>query len=197
MMGDADIDTFLRDLTLELRLRGVAAARIVSETREHLRDAAATAMARGLSPTEATAHALATFGAPAEVARAFAAQRYARGGRALAAAAVITVLGLAGMASLVLLLQPPGVDLGWWLGRAALVVAISLWTLAALAGAVRWARGPLAMAGLIVAALGARWVYATVTGPHVEGYVVLVAASLTLQGLLTVVRSMHTVATGR
>jgi hypothetical protein len=56
---------------------------------------------------------------------------------------------------------------------------------------------PLALAGLVVAALGARWVYLTVTGPHVEGYVVLVAASLTLQGVLALARSMRPAAAGR
>jgi hypothetical protein len=196
-MRNPAIDRFLLDLTWQLRLRGVAAARIVTETREHLQDAAAAGIARGLSPGDADAHAVAAFGAPQDVARAFAAQRYAGGGRVLAAAAVLTVLGLGGLTLLVLAIRPPGVDLGWWLGRASLVLGLSLWTLAALAGAVRWPRVPLALAGLVVAALGARWVYLTVTGPHVEGYVVLVAASLTLQGVLTLARSMRPAAAGR
>jgi hypothetical protein len=197
MMGDKAIDRFLLDLTWQLRSRGVVAARIVRETRDHLQDATAAGIARGLSPADAVRHALATFGPPADVARAFAAQQYGPSGRVLAAAAVVTVLGLGGMALLLVAIRPPGVDLGWWLGRAALVAGISSWTLAALAGAARWPRVPLGLAGVVVAVLGARWVYTTVTGSHVEGYVVLVATSLTLQGVLTVARSIVPGSAGR
>jgi hypothetical protein len=44
-----------------------------------------------------------------------------------------------------------------------------------------------AAGGAAIAALGASSVYSTVSGPHFEGYALVLGAALVLQGLLTVI----------
>jgi len=42
-----------------------------------------------------------------------------------------------------------------------------------------------AAGGAILAALGARWVYGTISGPHFEGYALVLGCATAVQGLLT------------
>ena len=72
-------------------------------------------------------------------------------------------------------------------GLALLFVAQSLLTLAVLAGRLSavWARIVMALgaAGLVV--VGGRVMAANLSGPHFEGYAVIIGASLIVQGVLT------------
>ena len=79
--------------------------------------------------------------------------------------------------------HPPRANYQAWLLMAALFVAQCVLTLVAITGALsgRWIR-------VAIICVGGSSVYATVTGPHFEGYVVLLASVLVIQGVLTLLR---------
>src|SRR5262249_11184047 len=70
------LDIYLAQLAVELRARGLAAARIVEEARGHLTDATEDGLQRGLTREEAEHDAIARFGAPDLVASTFAPTPY-------------------------------------------------------------------------------------------------------------------------
>jgi hypothetical protein len=92
-MKAGSVEDYLRELTAELRKRGVFDTRLVEETREHLRDAVAEGERNGLSPDAAGAEAVERFGEAQALAAKFAAQRYRTLHTTLLVAAV--ALGLA------------------------------------------------------------------------------------------------------
>lgn len=92
-MSGESIQQYLLQLAVELRKRGVFAARFMEETRGHLADAVEGGQRRGLSQEDAQREALERFGDPATVAAKFAAEKYRKLHWVLLIAAV--ALGLA------------------------------------------------------------------------------------------------------
>ena len=68
------IDAYLDALLARLTVRPERVRRIITESEDHLREAAAAGMARGLDVVEAQRDAIEAFGAPSVVARRFAAE---------------------------------------------------------------------------------------------------------------------------
>jgi hypothetical protein len=105
--------------------------------------------------------------------------------------ALIAVCGFTMLATMYLsvsqlVLQPPRVNLQHWLLNAAAIVATGMLTLAAIVAARSAAlRYTVTAAGAGVALLGATAVYGTVSGPHFEGYALVLGAALVVQGALT------------
>ena len=72
----ADLPTYLRQLDCELRRRFVRDAALLEEARAHLEDAVERGIGEGLDSEAARARAVARFGSPAVVARAWADDRF-------------------------------------------------------------------------------------------------------------------------
>ncbi len=107
----------------------------------------------------------------------------------LAVLCSFTVLATGYLSLLLLILQPPRANFTTWFLTAALFVAQSALTLAILAGR---ASSPLirraALAGgAAIAVVGAVWIRATVTGPHFEGYAIVLGSAVVAQGALTLI----------
>jgi hypothetical protein len=105
----------------------------------------------------------------------------------LAAVCSFTLLGTIYLSLSLLMLQPPRASFTTWFVMAALFVAQSAVTLAVLAGRASSAvmrRAALA-GGAAVAVVGALWIRATVTGPHFEGYAIVLGSAVVAQGALT------------
>jgi hypothetical protein len=106
---------------------------------------------------------------------------------ALAIVCSLTVLAVTYLSLSLLLLRPPGANLQNWFLETALFVAESVLVLVVLAGVVSAARlrWVVVAGGLAIMWMGATAVRATVTGPHFEGYAVILGSLLVLQGVLT------------
>ena len=89
--------------------------------------------------------------------------------------------------------HPPRANYQAWLLMAALFVAQCVLTLVAITGALsgRWIRRLLLVGGVAIICVGGSSVYATVTGPHFEGYAVLLGSVLVIQGVLTLLRFLN------
>ena len=106
---------------------------------------------------------------------------------ALAIVCSFTLLAVTYLSLSLLVLRPPRADYQAWFLRAALFAAVGGLTLAALAGAVsggRWRWG-LVTGAVAIIWVGAEAVRATLTGPHFEGYALLLGGALVVQGALT------------
>ena len=105
---------------------------------------------------------------------------------ALAAACTFTLLATAFLSVSLMVLQPPRANYQQWSVVAALIVAQGVLTLVALGVARTAAVGYAVLAGgVALALLGARSVYSTLSGPHFEGYALVLGAALAVQGALT------------
>ncbi len=186
-------DDYLTALRRELRRRGVAPARIVAETQEHLVDAAAEGCGRGLSGADADRLAMERFGDPAVIAARFSTERYRPLSRLLQLNCLATLAGTGLLSLSVAVLRPPRVNMMAWAVAASLIAAQSGWTLAMLASGAgpRWVRNLTGLGGVALAAAGANWACATMTGPHFEGYALLLGSSMAVQGGLTLWRVAH------
>ncbi|MFN8558401.1 MAG: permease prefix domain 1-containing protein [Dehalococcoidia bacterium] len=91
------IDDYLDALFAELRVAPRLARRILAETEDHLREAAAREVAAGVPEAEAEARAIARFGAPHLVARRFVQEQGGLPVAALLPRAAIAALTLAGI----------------------------------------------------------------------------------------------------
>ena len=107
--------------------------------------------------------------------------------RALVLTCSLTLLATGSLTLSLIALHPPRANYQTWFLIAPLFIAQGVLTLAVVFGALSgaWARW-LALAGsLAVMWMGASWAHATVTGPHFEGYALVLGSGLVVQGALT------------
>jgi len=105
----------------------------------------------------------------------------------LAVIASLTVLATGYLSLSLLILRPPHANYLEWIPMAALFLAQGVLTLVAIARGVsdRWIRGVVVAGGIAILGIGSSWAYATLSGPHFEGYAVVLGSALAVQGLLT------------
>ena len=104
----------------------------------------------------------------------------------LAAIGTFTLLATAYLTASLLVLRPPRANYQQGALIATVIVGQDVLTLIALGTAgPEGLRCAPAAGGALVAALGARSVYATMSGPHFEGYALVLGSAMVLQGLLT------------
>ena len=105
---------------------------------------------------------------------------------ALAAVCVFTLVATAYLSASLLILRPPRANSQQWALAASVIVAQGVLTLFALRpGRPKGLHYVTAAVGAAIAALGAWSVYSTVSGPHFEGYALILGSALVVQGLLT------------
>ena len=105
---------------------------------------------------------------------------------ALAAICAFTLLATAYLTASLLILRPPRANYQQWTLVAAVILVQGALTLLALrAGSPKGLRYVAVAGGAAIAALGASSVYSTVSGPHFEGYALVLGSMLVIQGLLT------------
>jgi hypothetical protein len=103
----------------------------------------------------------------------------------LAGVSCFTIAASGWLATMALVLRRPGYQA--LVGVVSLFVLQSLLTIGVIAGQLNGpgARVVLAAGAMGIAATGGRAIAVNLTGPHFEGYAVIVGAALVLQGLLT------------
>jgi len=110
---------------------------------------------------------------------------------------LFTVLATACLSLSLIILQPPRAKMQVWFPAAALLVAQGVLTLLATSwagiGSLRWL---VVAGGGAVALLGGSWVATTMSGPHFEGYAVLLGTALVVQGALTILLFLQPRAAG-
>jgi len=105
---------------------------------------------------------------------------------ALAAICAFTLLATAYLTASLLILRPPRANYQQWTLVAAVILVQGALTLLALrAGSPKGLRYAAAAGGAAIAALGTSSIYSTVSGPHFEGYALVLGSLLVIQGLLT------------
>jgi hypothetical protein len=105
---------------------------------------------------------------------------------ALAAICLCTLAATAYLSASLLILRPPRANYQQWAMIAGVIVVQGVLTLVALwTASPRYIRYVAAVGGLAIAALGANGVYSTVSGPHFEGYALVLGSGIVVQGLLT------------
>ena len=105
---------------------------------------------------------------------------------ALAAMCALTLLATAYLTASLLILRPPRANYQQWAFVATVIVAQGGLTLQALfAGVQTGVRYAAAVGGLAIAVFGAWSIYSTLSGPHFEGYALVLGSMLVVQGLLT------------
>jgi len=106
---------------------------------------------------------------------------------ALAAICVFTLLATGYLSLSLLILRPPRANDQEWAVMASLFVAQSVLTLPVLAGGLSgsWIRWFVVAGGATVLLVGGSWAHATVSGPHFEGYALVLGSVLVVQGALT------------
>ena len=105
---------------------------------------------------------------------------------ALAAICAFTLLATAYLTASLLILRPPRANYQQWTLVAAVILVQGALTLLALrAGSPKGLRYAAAAGGAAIAALGTSSIYSTVSGPHFEGYALVLGSMLVIQGLLT------------
>ena len=106
---------------------------------------------------------------------------------ALAAICVLTLFATVYLSASLLILRPPRANYPQWALVASAIIAQGALTLVALrAGSSKGLRYAAA-GGAAIAALGASSIYSTVSGPHFEGYALVLGSMLVIQGLLTLI----------
>jgi hypothetical protein len=104
----------------------------------------------------------------------------------LAAICAFTLLATAYLTASLLILRPPRANFQQWALIASVIVGQGALTLMTLrTGSSKGLRYMTLAGGVVLAVLGARWVYGTVAGPHFEGYVLVLGCASSVQGLLT------------
>src|SRR5262252_1318250 len=105
---------------------------------------------------------------------------------ALTAVCGFTLLATMYLSVSLFVLRPPRANPQHWAMDAAAILTAGMLTLVAIAVAPSTAlRFAVLAAGTGVAVLGAMSVYGTVSGPHFEGYALILGAALVIQGALT------------
>ena len=107
---------------------------------------------------------------------------------ALAAACTFTLLATVYLSVSLMVLRPPRADDQQWSLVAALITIQGMLTLVELFVARSApARCVALVGGVAIALVGARSVYSTLSGPHFEGYALVLGSALVVQGALTLV----------
>jgi hypothetical protein len=107
---------------------------------------------------------------------------------ALAAVCIFTWAATVYLSASLIVLRPPRADSQQWaLVASAIVVQGALTLVAMRAGSPKGLRYAAAAGGAAIAALGASSIYSTVSGPHFEGYALVLGSMLVIQGLLTLI----------
>ena len=107
---------------------------------------------------------------------------------ALAAICLLTLFATVYLSASLLIVQPPRANYPQWALVASAIIVQGALTLVALrAGSSRGLRYAAAAGGAAIAVLGASSVYSTVSGPHFEGYALVLGSMLVIQGLLTLI----------
>jgi hypothetical protein len=105
---------------------------------------------------------------------------------ALTAVCGFTMLATAYLSLSLFVLRPPRASYQHWAFEAAAIVAAGMLTLMALVAARSAAlRYTVLAAGAGLAVLGAMSINSTLSGPHFEGYALVLGAALVAQGALT------------
>jgi hypothetical protein len=106
----------------------------------------------------------------------------------LAVVCALTLLATLYLTASLAVLRPPRANYQQWFMVEALIVAQGVLTLVALFAAGSAAlRYVVLGGGLLMAFLGAQSIYSTVSGPHFEGYALVLGSMLIVQGVLTFV----------
>lgn len=183
------ITRYLEELTRALRVRGAYSRRLVQEVHDHLADSVEAGQRRGLTADAAREEAIANTGTPEFVAR-HAAACVPRRRRAMLLSVCAGTMGSIAYLSLsLLLLHPPRASYRAWFGEACFVFVLTAVTFAwAKAGDLSSPRthSLVLLGSLALASIGARTVYANVTGDF-EGAGVVLGTLFMLQGFLTLV----------
>jgi hypothetical protein len=107
---------------------------------------------------------------------------------ALAAICLLTLSATIYLSASLLILQPPRANYQQWSLVAGAIMVQGALTLVAMRGSSpRVLRYAIAAGGAAIAALGASSAYTTVSGPHFEGYTLVLGSMLVIQGLLTLI----------
>ena len=106
---------------------------------------------------------------------------------ALAAICLCTLAATAYLSLSLMILQPPRANYQQWAFVATLIVLQGALTLFAIRSDARGLRYVVAAGGAAIVTLGAYSVYSTVSGPHFEGYALVLGSALVVQGLLTLI----------
>ena len=107
---------------------------------------------------------------------------------ALAAICIFTLAATVYLSASLMVLRPPRANYQQWTLIAAVILFQGALTLFAIrAGSAKGLRAAAAAGGVVIAALGASSVYGTVSGPHFEGYSLVLGSLLVIQGLLTLI----------
>jgi len=107
---------------------------------------------------------------------------------ALAAICILTLSATVYLSASLLIFKPPRANFQQWALIASAIIVQGALTLVALrAGGPRGLRYAAAAGGAAIAALGASSIYSTVSGPHFEGYALVLGSMLVVQGLLTLI----------
>ncbi len=111
----------------------------------------------------------------------------------LAVVCSFTALATAFLSLSLIVLRPPRASYQEWFLMAALFMAQSVLTLVAISGAFSgtWIRWLLLVGGVAIIWVGASWAHATVSGPHFEGYALVLGSALVVQGVLTLLRFLN------
>jgi hypothetical protein len=117
----------------------------------------------------------------------------------LAAICSFTLLATAYLSLSLVILHPPRANDDAWFLVAALLAAQGALTLLALAGVVsgNWIRWGLPAGAVAVIWVGASWVRATLSGPHFEGYALVLGCAMVVQSALTMAYSLIAGASSR
>ena len=107
---------------------------------------------------------------------------------ALAAICIFTLSATAYLSASLVILRPPRANYQQWALVAGVILVQGALTLFAMrAGSAKGLRYAVAAGGAAIAALGGSSVYSTVSGPHFEGYALILGSTLVVQGLLTLI----------
>jgi len=107
---------------------------------------------------------------------------------ALAAICILTLSATVYLSASLLIFKPPRANFQQWaLIASAIIVQGALTLVAMRAGSARGLRYAAGAGGAAIAALGASSIYSTVSGPHFEGYALVLGSMLVIQGLLTLI----------
>jgi hypothetical protein len=198
LMASGQLEAYLKDLADALAAHGAWDARTIEEARTHLLDAVEAGLDRGLPLPVAEREAITAFGQPEVVAARAAAERrdqhdwrpHPTLNRLLAASCWFTLFATAYLSLSVIILRPPRLNYSAWFLMAGFFIAQSVLTLVTVVGSVRsnWARRVLIAGGVAIASTGTWWVHETVSGPHFEGYALILGSWVAIQGTLTVLR---------
>ncbi len=105
----------------------------------------------------------------------------------LASICAFTVLATIYLSLSLAILHPPRASYEEWFLMAGLFIAQGVLTLGAVAGIVSggWIRWLLLAGAAATIWVAGSWAYATVSGPHFEGYALVLGSALVVQGALT------------